>query len=306
MIGLVFAGQGSEIPFMGKDFYDEFEEVRELYKYAEEQTKLALREVAFSENDRRLHETLYAQVLLFLFDVFVIDQLRKKEILIDVTFGLSLGEYGALYASGVVNHKIGLRLIQKRAELMSEVCDERQGMAAILGLDVEALMPLLDQENVFLANYNTPQQLVISGLKQDIKKVCEKALNVGAKRAIMLPSSGAFHTPFMKAAAKEYGQFLAEVEIKKPTIPLLLNTTGKVLEGNLKKEMEKQIDSSVYFYQSIEEAISLGVDTFIEVAPKSVVKSMIKKVDRKVNVFTISSVRDLHEVVELDLGGYNG
>lgn len=306
MIGLVFAGQGSEIPFMGKDFYDEFEEVRELYKYAEEQTKLALREVAFSENDRRLHETLYAQVLLFLFDVFVIDQLRKKEILIDVTFGLSLGEYGALYASGVVNHKIGLRLIQKRAELMSEVCDERQGMAAILGLDVEALMPLLDQENVFLANYNTPQQLVISGLKEDINKVCEKALNAGAKRAIMLPSSGAFHTPFMKAAAKEYGQFLAEVEIKKPTIPLLLNTTGKVLEGNLKKEMEKQIDSSVYFYQSIEEAISLGVDTFIEVAPKSVVKSMIKKVDRKVNVFTISSVRDLHEVVELDLGGYNG
>lgn len=306
MIGLVFAGQGSEIPFMGKDFYEAFEEVRALYLFAEEQTKLPLREVAFSENHPKLHETLYAQILLFLFDVFVVDQLRQKEIMIDVTCGLSLGEYGALYASGVVDHKSGLRLIQKRAELMSDACDERQGMAAILGLDVETLMPLLDQENVFLANYNTPHQLVISGLKKDIKEVCEKALNTGAKRAIMLPSSGAFHTPFMKDAAKGYGQFLEEVEINKPTIPLLLNTTGKVLEGDLKKEMQKQIDSSVYFYQSIEEAISLGVDTFIEVAPKSVLKSMIKKVDRKVNVFTISSVRDLNEIAERDLGGYNG
>lgn len=108
MIGLVFAGQGSEVPYMGKDFYETFDEVKELYLYAEEQTKLPLREVAFSEDDARLHETRFAQILLFLFDVFVVDQLTEKGLTIDLTFGLSLGEYGALYASGVIDKKMDL------------------------------------------------------------------------------------------------------------------------------------------------------------------------------------------------------
>lgn len=299
MIALVFAGQGSEIPYMGKDFYDQYEDVKELYLYAEELSGLPLREVAFGEGDERLHETLYAQILLFLYDVFVVDLLRKKELTFDVTFGLSLGEYGALYQSGVVDQITGLKMIMKRAQLMSEACDKNQGMAAILGLEEEKLVVLLDQKNVFLANYNTPNQLVVSGQKDAVKDVCEKALDAGAKRAVMLSSSGAFHTPFMKEASLGFGDYLKNLSLNEPTNILLLNTTGKKYQDNLKAEMQKQIVSSVYFYQSIEEAIKMGVDTFVEVAPKSIVKSMIKKVNRKVNVYTISSVEDVDSVIDL-------
>jgi len=299
MIALVFAGQGSEVPCMGKDFYDAFDEIKELYLYAEELTGLPLREVAFGDDDLRLHETLYAQILLFLYDVFVVDLLRKKNLAVDVTFGLSLGEYGALYQSGVFDQKTGLEMIMKRAKFMSEACDELQGMAAIIGLEEEKLRLLLHQDSVFLANFNTPNQLVISGLKDAVEEVCKQAMNAGAKRTVMLPSSGAFHTPFMVQASVRFGEYLKSVTLNKPLIPVLLNTTGKCYQKDLKSEMEKQIVSSVYFYQSVEEAMKIGVDTFIEVAPKSVVKSMIKKVNRKVKVYTISSVEDINMVFDL-------
>ena len=299
MIGVVFAGQGSETPYMGKDFYERFPEVQELYVYAENMTNLPLREVAFSENDERLHETLYAQILLFLFDVFVVDLLKELKVDIALTFGLSLGEYGALYASEVFDKKTGLEIIMKRAQFMSDVCDDTQKMAAIMGLEEDRLMPLLDQENVFLANYNTPKQLVISGHKDYVSQVSKEALMLGAKRAILLSSSGAFHTPFMEGASKRYGQYLEEITLHEPNIHLLLNTTGKVYQKELKKEMRKQIVSSVYFYQSVEQAIRMGVDTFIEVAPKSVLKGMIKKVNREMNVFTVSTVDDVKGIVDL-------
>ena len=299
MIGLIFAGQGSEIPYLGKDFYDTFDEVKKQYLFAEKITNLPLREIAFSENDARLHETLYAQILLFLFDVFVVDLLRHKKFDIALTFGLSLGEYGALYASGVFDFKTGLTIITKRAQLMSEACDVSQGMTAILGLEEDKLIPLLDHKNVFLANYNTPKQLVISGLKDEVNKVGEKALSIGAKRTVMLSSSGAFHTPFMNDASIKFGEYLKGVDLIEPQIYLLLNTTGKIYQNRLKDEMQKQIVSSVYFYQSVEEAIGLGVDTFVEIAPKSVLKSMIKKVNRKINVYTISNIDDVTQMIDL-------
>jgi [acyl-carrier-protein] S-malonyltransferase len=299
MIGLVFAGQGSETPYMGKDFYETFPEVKELYLYAEKVTNLPLREIVFSEDDERLHETLYAQILLFLFDVFVVDLLRDLKVDIALTFGLSLGEYGALYASEVFDKKTGLDIIMKRAQFMSDVCDDTQRMAAILGLEEDKLIPLLDQENVFLANYNTPKQLVISGRKDNVNKASKEALMTGAKRAVMLSSSGAFHTPFMEDASKRFGEYLEDVSLNEPRMKLLLNTTGDIYQKELKKEMQNQIVSSVYFYQSVEQAIRMGVDTFIEVAPKSVLKSMIKKVNREVNVFTVSSVDDVKEIVDL-------
>ena len=299
MIGLIFAGQGSQVPKLGLDFYERYDHVKDLFLMAEEVTGLPLREVAFAEDDARLHETLYAQILLFLYDVFVVDLLQENGLEYHVTFGLSLGEYGALYASGVFDKESGLKLILHRAKYMSEACDKDQAMAAILGLDEDLLMPLLDHKEVFLANYNTPKQLVISGSKKRVLEVMEKAQEIGAKRAVLLATSGAFHTPYMKEAMERFALYVKDVNLEEPKKHLLLNTTGNLYQGDLKKHMEMQIVSSVHFYQSVEKAMELGVDTFVEVAPKSVLKSMVKKVNRKINVLTISSVDELEQVVGL-------
>jgi len=300
MKALVFGGQGSEVVGMGKDLYREFEAYRELYAYAEECTGLPLREVVFSEEDPRIHETIYAQIALYLFDVFMVDQVLELGLDFAVTFGLSLGEYGSLYAAGVFDKKTGLDVIMHRAQYMSDACSDDQGMAAIIGLTVEELKPLLDEKTVFLANYNTPKQLVISGLKDAVSSVCEEAKSLGAKRALMLSSSGAFHTPFMDEASQLFASYLAGKSFEKPCKKLLCNTSGEVLNGAIKEEMVSQIVSSVYFYQSVEQAIEMGVDTFIEIGPKSVVKGMIKKVDRKVLVLHISTLEDLAKLKDLN------
>ena len=296
----MFSGQGAQYVGMCKDLYEQYDCVKNIFNEADEVLGYKLSEIMF-ENEELLNDTLYTQVAMYTMYAAILEVLKELNIEAEYSMGLSLGEYGALLHNEVYDFKTGLKLLQVRGKVMQVASSKVTGkMSAILGMETDTLLSIIDGVDgyVKIANYNTYGQLVISGETEAVLQVNELALEQGAKRAILLNTSGPFHTEIMKEASASLESYLEGVTLLEPTHKLLVNTTGDFYKGNMKQELVDQITNSVMFYQMIEKLLEEGVDTFIEIGPKKTLCSFVKKVNRKVNILNVEDVDSLQKTVE--------
>ncbi|MEW4411818.1 ACP S-malonyltransferase [Clostridium sp. AN503] len=300
-IAFIYPGQGAQVCGMGQEFYEQTEIGKQVFDLASEILGFSMPELCFTENDR-LDITEYTQAAMVTVSIAMTKVLEDKGIRPDVAAGLSLGEYCALYAAGVMTEKDAIATVRQRGILMQEAVPAGQGgMAAILAMDAAAIEEVIaDIDGVQIANYNCPGQIVISGKKEAVETACEKLKEAGAKRTVMLNVSGPFHSRMLTGAGEKLGEVLKNVEVHTPVIPYVANVTAAYVTDadEVKPLLEKQVSSSVRWQQSVEAMLADGVDTFIEIGPGKTLAGFMKKIDRTAKVLNIEKLEDVDKVVE--------
>lgn len=300
----IFPGQGAQYIGMGQDFYEQTTAGREVFDLASELLGFSMPELCFTENDR-LHKTEYTQAAMVTVSLAICRELAERGIRPDVTAGLSLGEYCALAAAGVISEADAIATVRQRGILMEQAVPAGIGaMAAILGLDGKTIEEVLKEiEGVQIANDNCPGQIVISGKKEAVLEANEKLLAAGAKRAVLLNVSGPFHSALLKEAGQKLGKVLEQITINRPQIPYVANVTaayvtGETEEGEIRKLLEQQVYSSVRWRQSMETMLKDGVDTFVEIGPGKTLSGFMRKITRDVTVMNIEKLEDMEKALE--------
>lgn len=300
-IAFIYPGQGAQVCGMGQEFYEQTEIGKQVFDLATELLGFSVPELCFTANDR-LDITEYTQAAMVTTSIAMTKVLESKGVKPDVTAGLSLGEYCALYAAGVMSEADAIATVRQRGILMQEAVPVGQGaMAAILAMDAAAIETVIaDIEGVQIANYNCPGQIVISGKKEAVETACEKLKEAGAKRAIMLNVSGPFHSRMLASAGEKLGKVLEQIEVHTPVIPYVANVTAAYVTdaAEVKPLLARQVSSSVRWQQSVEAMLKDGVDTFIEIGPGKTLAGFMKKIDRTVTVLNIEKLEDVDRVVE--------
>ena len=301
-IAFIFPGQGSQYVGMGKDFYDSYEEVRELFRLANEVTGLNLEEICFTENEK-LNRTEYTQIALLLVEMSILKVVRKLGVTADMSAGLSLGEYGALAAADVLSDRDLLDLIRKRGIYMQNAYPTGGGMCAILGLETELVEKACEETDgyVRIANYNCPGQLIITGEKAPVTNAAKKCSELGAKKTVELNVSGPFHSSLLKDAADKLAEELKNVSINNPGIPYVCNVDATEVTNNesIAKLLSDQVISPVKWEQSFRFMLDKGIDTFIEMGPGKTLAGFAKRIDRAAKVISIQTVEDLEKLSEV-------
>ena len=303
-IAFVFPGQGSQSIGMGLDLFEGNEQARGIFQKADEKLDFALSELIFNGTQQELTVTYNAQPALLTTSYALFKALTEAGINPDYTAGHSLGEYTALVASGAVSFEDAVYTVRKRGQFMEAAVPNGQGsMAAILGMDRTELSHVTADitaagESVQLANINCPGQIVISGTAEGVKLASVKVKE--AKRALPLDVSGPFHSELMKPAAEQLQKVLDEVSFRQAPIPVISNVTAEPITepSEIKDKLIEQLYSPVLWEDSIKKLVELGVDTFIEVGPGKVLGGLIKKIDRSVNIHSVSNTETLHKTVE--------
>lgn len=300
-IAFIFPGQGAQVCGMGQDFYEQTETGKQVFDRASELLGFSMPELCFEKNDR-LDITEYTQAAMVTASIAMMKVLEENGIKPDVTAGLSLGEYCALAAAGVMSEDDAIKTVRQRGILMQEAVPVGEGaMAAILALDAavieEVTAPI---EGVWIANYNCPGQIVISGKKAAVEEACEKLKAAGAKRALMLNVSGPFHSGMLTGAGEKLGEVLEQVTVHEPAIPYVANVTAQYVTSaaEVKELLTKQVSSSVKWQQSIETMLADGVDTFIEIGPGKTLAGFMKKINKEVKTLNVEKLEDVQKAVE--------
>ena len=295
-IAFCFAGQGAQAVGMGLDFYNEYESVKALYDANPE-----IKELCFEDKNGVLNQTAYAQKAMLLTSYAIASCIREHGIEPDYACGLSLGEYSALAFANVWNINDALDIINSRGNIMQNALPlGTTKMAAIIGLSREAILDTIKNINGVceIANYNCPGQIVITGDAASIDEACSLLLAAGARRALPLNVSGAFHSSLLKDASNELRAKLNQFTPNKPLYKIVYNTTGTELDENINDILQKQICNSVFFEDSIRYMIEQGVDTFVEIGPGATLSSFIKKTSKDVTVYNVSTVEGLQALLE--------
>ena len=300
----MFPGQGSQYIGMGKEFYDTMPNAKAVIDLASEQTGLDIPALCFEENDK-LNITEYTQICMLAVEAAIYQAIIDKGITPDVTAGLSLGEYGALIASGAMTMADAFAVVRKRGIYMQEAVPTGGAMTAVLGLDPQVIEDICkktaDETNsvVSVANYKCPGHIVITGEKAAEDAAASASSDAGAKRCLPLKVPGPFHSAMLKGAGEKLADALESVEIHDIKVPYITNVTADYVKSpaDVKDYLTKQVSSSVRWQQTIERLIADGADEFVEIGPGRSLSGFMRKINRDVKVVNIDKLEDFEKYV---------
>jgi len=288
MKAYIFPGQGSQFTGMCQDLFLKYDTIKPLFTKAEEILEFDISKIMFEGSKEELTQTKVTQPAIFIHSMAIL-KILGESFKPDLVAGHSLGEFSALVASGVINYEDGLKLVSIRAKAMQKSCEKTNGtMAAILALDNNIIEQTCEEIEgvVVAANYNCPGQVVISGELNAVKLACEKLSNAGARRALLLPVGGAFHSELMIDAKKELSLAIEKASFNEPICPIYQNVNAKAETSveKIKVNLISQLTSPVKWNQSIDHMIKNGTTQFIEIGPGKVLQGLVKKIDRNTDV----------------------
>ena len=288
MKAYIFPGQGSQFTGMCQDLFLKYDTIKPLFTKAEEILEFDISKIMFEGSKEELTQTKVTQPAIFIHSMAIL-KILGESFKPDLVAGHSLGEFSALVASGVINYEDGLKLVSIRAKAMQKSCEKTNGtMAAILALDNNIIEQSCKEIEgvVVAANYNCPGQVVISGELNAVKLACEKLSNAGARRALLLPVGGAFHSELMIDAKKELSLAIEKASFNEPICPIYQNVNAKAETSveKIKENLISQLTSPVKWNQSIDQMIKNGTTQFIEIGPGKVLQGLVKKIDRNTDV----------------------
>ncbi len=298
----IFPGQGAQKAGMGKDLYENSKAAKKVFDTADNVLGYSISELCFNGSDEDLMKTINSQPCILTVSIAAYEALKEIcDVRPSAAAGHSLGEYAALYISGVVDLKTVMLLIAKRAELMNNAALKSSGaMAAVLGLDNETVIKLTnDMKDVYVANFNSPGQVVITGNKDEITKNTEKFKEAGAKKVIPLAVSGAFHSPLMKSAGCEFVDFIKNFQFSNSNICVYTNVDASATTDaeEFSAKLPKQIYSSVLWTQTIQNIQNSGITEFIEIGPGKVLAGLNKKISSEIKTYNVFDYESLNLVV---------
>lgn len=298
-IAFLFPGQGAQKCGMGESFYNNDEDSKQVFDNASKLLGIDMPKLCFTEN-ADLDITEYTQAAMVTTGIAMLKAIEKTGLKAQACAGLSLGEYEALYLGKVLSEEDAIKTVRQRGILMQKEVPQGVGsMAAVLNLEAGIIEDVLkDIQDVYIANYNCPGQIVISGKKEAVTLAMEKLKEAGAKRVIELNVSGPFHSKLLNGAGEKLYTYLQDIQINEPEIPYVSNYTAEYVREakDIRNLLRDQVSGSVKFSQSIEKMIEDGVDTFIEIGPGKTLTGFVKKINKDVNTFNIETVDDLKEV----------
>ena len=294
-LAFIFPGQGAQKAGMGKDFYENSEAARSFFDQAQKNLDFDLKEMCFGEHEE-LNLTEYTQPCMVSVCLAIVRELKKRGINPDITAGLSLGEYAAVAAAGGMNELDAIKLVRRRGILMQSTVPAGEGaMAAVLGLDAKKIEEILESfENVWIANYNCPGQIVITGLTNEVQQASLALKEAGSKRVVELKVSGPFHSLLLKPAGEALLKEMESMSFSTLQVPYVANATAEIVTDSKKIStfFAKGIYSSVRWQQSIETMLENGVDTFVEIGPGKTLAGFMRKIAPKATVYNVSSFED--------------
>jgi [acyl-carrier-protein] S-malonyltransferase len=288
MKAYLFPGQGSQFPGMGKDLFDRFEMAKEMFQASDEILGFDLSTILLEGSKEDLQQTRVTQPAIYLHSV-ISAKVMGGDFQPDALAGHSLGEFSALTAAGAIDFESGLKLVSQRAEAMQKACNQSEGtMAAVLGLEDQIVEEICQQTSgvVVAANYNCPGQLVISGNVDAIASACEDLKAAGARRALVLPVGGAFHSPLMEPARSELANAIDATHFSAPLCPIYQNTTAQAVNEPkaIQKNLIAQLTAPVRWAQSVNAMIEAGITDFVEVGPGKVLQGLVRKISPEVEI----------------------
>lgn len=303
-VAFIFPGQGSQFAGMGRDVYEKYPCAREIFENIDKFAGRSISQLCFEGSEEELKQTINSQPAILAVSIALYEAVKAETgIKPDFVAGHSLGEYSAFYAAGVMELEGLVKLVSKRAELMNSA--PSGSMSAVLGLDEAKIAELVEKASsngiICAANYNTPEQTVISGEAKAVEAANEIAKQLGAKRVIPLAVSGAFHSPLMQPLSEEFAEHVNNTTINNAQIPVVTNVDAKatVDKAELAPKMVKQMYSSVYWTQSVNAMLAAGVDTFVEIGPGKVLAGMIKKIAMEAKVYNACDAESVGKLKEL-------
>ena len=295
----IFPGQGAQVCGMGQDFYENTETAKQVFDWASELLGFSVPELCFEKNDR-LDLTEYTQAAMVTTSIAMLRVMEERGFRADVAAGLSLGEYCALTAAGIMSADDAVRTVRRRGILMQEAVPAGVGkMSAVLGITADEIDAVVDPiDGVQVANYNCPGQIVISGLAGAVEEASVKLKEAGARRILPLNVSGPFHSALLREAGEKLGEFLQDITLSAPHIPYVANVTAEYVTDQeaVKGLLERQVYSSVKWQQSVERMLADGVDRFVEIGPGKTLSGFVKKISRDAAVVNVERLADLEKL----------